>query len=91
MVVDRDWHLSLAAAANNRVLMRMLEAVFERLILKIRVDGYRTVRGQEALNEHLAMTQALREENWTSARKLLRAHIRGARRRLTGHLAELAD
>lgn len=91
MVVDRDWHLSLAAAANNRVLMRMLESVFERLILKIRVDGYRTVRGQEALNEHLAMTQALREDNWSGARKLLRAHIRGARRRLTGHLADLAD
>ncbi len=91
MLVDRDWHLSLAALANNRVLIRMLESVFERLILKIRVDGYRTVRGQEALNEHLAMTQALRDENWDSAQKLLTSHIRGARRRLVSHLADLAD
>jgi len=89
MLVDRDWHLSLAALANNRVLMRMLDSVFERLILKIRVDGYQTVRGQEALNEHLAMTQALRDEDWVSARDLLTAHIRGARRRLVSHLADL--
>lgn len=90
MLVDRDWHLALAALANNRVLLRSLEALFERLILKIRVEGYRTVRGEEALREHAEMMKALRAEDWERAEALLRTHIQGARKRLASHLGELA-
>ena len=90
MIVDRDWHLALATLAGNRALLRSLAAVFERLILKIRTDGYRTVRGEEALNEHLDMMKALRMDNKTLAEHLLTEHIQGARRRLMGHLTELS-
>lgn len=90
MVVDRDWHLALAGLAGNRALMRSLHAVFERLILKIRTDGYRTVRGEEALREHLRMMKALREADREQAEALLAEHIRSARRRLSGHLQELS-
>lgn len=89
MIVDRDWHLALASLADNRALLRSLEAVFERLILKIRVDGYQTVRGEEALQEHLQMMRALRAEDGAEAERLLAEHIQGARRRLVGHLSEL--
>ncbi|MBK9608756.1 MAG: GntR family transcriptional regulator [Betaproteobacteria bacterium] len=90
MLVDRDWHLALAALADNRALLRSLEAVFERLILKIRIDGYRTVRGEEALREHLGMMKVLRAEDKSEAERMLAEHIQGARRRLVGHLAELS-
>jgi len=90
MIVDRDWHLALASLAGNRALLRSLEAVFERLIMKIRTDGYRTVRGEEALNEHLEMMKALRMDNKTVAEHLLAEHIQGARMRLMGHLTELS-
>ena len=90
MMVDRDWHLALASLADNRALLRSLEAVFERLILKIRTDGYRTVRGEEALLEHVQMMKALRAEDAEEAERLLASHIQGARRRLVAHLSELA-
>jgi DNA-binding GntR family transcriptional regulator len=90
MLVDRDWHLTLASLADNRALLRSLEAVFERLILKIRTDGYRTVRGEEALREHVEMMKALREEDAARAEHLLAEHIQGARRRLVSHLGELS-
>lgn len=90
MMVDRDWHLALVSLADNRALQRSLEAVFERLILKIRTDGYRTVRGAEALKEHVEMMKALRAEDAEEAVRLLASHIQGARRRLVGHLSELA-
>jgi DNA-binding GntR family transcriptional regulator len=90
MIVDRDWHLALAGLAGNRALMRSLHAVFERLILKIRTDGYRTVRGEEALREHLQMMKALRQGDRAEAELLLAEHIRSARRRLSGHLQELS-
>ncbi len=91
MVVDRDWHLALASLADNRALLRSLEAVFERLILKIRTDGYRTVRGQEALREHVEMMKALRAQDKAQAERLLTEHIQGARKRLASHLRELAS
>lgn len=90
MVVDRDWHLALASLAGNRALSKSLAAVFERLILKIRTEGYRTVRGEEALLEHVQMMKALRAEDKAGAERLLAAHIQGARRRLVSHLGELS-
>lgn len=90
MIVDRDFHLALAALAGNHALSRSLEAVFERLILKIRTEGYRTVRGAEALAEHGALLAALRDGDRAGAARLLRAHIRGARSRLAAHLRETA-
>jgi GntR family transcriptional regulator, rspAB operon transcriptional repressor len=88
MLVDRDWHLALAALADNRALLRALEAVFERLILKIRTDGYPTRRGEEALREHREMMKALRAEDQPLAERLLAEHIQGARRRLASHLSQ---
>ena len=90
MLVDRDFHLALAALAGNRALLRALAAVFERLILKIRTEGYRTVRGVEALAEHKRLMGALREGDSDGAARLLAEHIQGARRRLAGHLQELS-
>jgi len=90
MIIDRDWHLALAALADNRAISRSLEAVFERLILKIRTDGWRMVRGEEALREHRSMMKALRAEDAALAEQLLADHIRGARRRLVGHLSEMS-
>jgi len=89
MVADRDFHLALAACADNRALLRAMDGVFERLILKIRVEGYRTVRGVEALEEHLTLMQALHAEDAARAEQVLAAHIQGARRRLASHLAGL--
>ncbi len=91
MIVDRDWHLALASLADNRALLRSLAAVFERLILKIRTDGYRTVRGAEALSEHVQMMEVLRAEDKGEAERLLAEHIQGARRRLASHLSESSD
>jgi DNA-binding GntR family transcriptional regulator len=88
MLVDRDWHLTLASLADNKALLRALEAVFERLILKIRTDGYPTRRGEEALREHMEMMKALRSENQAEAERLLAEHIQGARRRLVSHLSQ---
>jgi len=90
MIVDRDWHLAIAALAENRVLLRSLTSIFERLILKIRTDGWRTVRGEEALAEHQAMMKALRAKDAQLAERLLADHIRNARRRLGSHLDEMA-
>ncbi|MDO8630206.1 MAG: GntR family transcriptional regulator, partial [Phycisphaerales bacterium] len=54
LVVDRDFHLALGAIPGNRVLSNSLEAVYERIVLKIRTEGFRTTRGEEGYKEHVA-------------------------------------
>ena len=90
LLVDRDFHLALAGAAGNRALSRSLEAVFERLVLKMRTEGFRTSRGKEALGEHMSLFDALRRQNFDEAEKLLVRHIREGRKRLLAHLDEAA-
>ena len=88
MLVDRDFHLALARCSGNGALVRALESVFDRLIVKIRTEGYRTVRGEEAMREHVALLTALRAQEANRAPQLLARHIQGAKARLEGHLRE---
>ncbi len=88
MVVDRDFHMMLASFAGNHLLQKSLAAAFERLILKIRIDGYRVVRGVEAYREHLELMDALRDGRHDEAEHILATHIQGACRRLLAHMDE---
>jgi DNA-binding GntR family transcriptional regulator len=90
LIVDRDLHLALASKSQNRLLSRSLESVFERLILKLRVEGFRTSRGKEALDEHVALMSALRKQDFGAAETVLIAHLREGRERLLGHIEDLS-
>lgn len=90
LIVDRDLHLALASKARNRLLLRSLESVFERLILKLRVDGFRTTRGKQALDEHIRLLKALRQQDYAKAEQVLVQHLREGRERLLGHLEDLS-
>src|SRR5690606_25698500 len=75
MIVDMDFHLQLAGFAGNSALVQALQGVFERLILRIRTEGYRLESGAEALREHINLINALRSGNRRKAEVLLTAHI----------------
>lgn len=83
MMLDRDFHLELASHAGNDALSRALAAVFERLILKIRTDGYPSSGGAQALAEHDEFLAALRAGRHRAAETALAKHIQGARLRLS--------
>ena len=86
MLLDRDFHLALASHCGNNHLVRSLEAIFERIILKLRVDGYLTHRGIEAHNEHLELLDAASEKNSRKMEKILSAHIQAGYDRLLEQL-----
>jgi DNA-binding GntR family transcriptional regulator len=89
MLLDRDFHLFLAGLAGNRYLVRSLEAVFERLILKRRVEGYGVASGWKAYHEHEILLDAIRREDAGKAVETLSLHIDQAWQRLLGHLDDL--
>lgn len=87
---DRDFHLRLASFSDNDYIVRSLGAIFERLLLKRRADGYHSDRGSEALREHRQLLDALRSGDDELAVSTLRTHIRKAWTAFEEHLADLA-
>jgi DNA-binding GntR family transcriptional regulator len=90
LLIDRDFHLALAGVSGNEFLCRTLEAIFERLILKRRVDGYHDT-GAAPYAEHVALLGDLRRGNLRGAERALSHHIVAARSRLLGYLRTLHD
>lgn len=85
LLLDRDFHLALAALSGNRYMLRCVEQVFERLILKRRSDGYSDT-GEVPHQEHLELLAALRHGDVIAAQDSLARHIGNARKRLLAFL-----
>jgi DNA-binding GntR family transcriptional regulator len=81
LLLDRDFHIALAALSGNRYMLRCVETVFERLILKRRSDGYSDT-GEAPYREHLDLLAALRRDDLAAAQHSLATHIANARARL---------
>jgi len=83
--VDREFHLALASQAGNAHLCRTLAGVFDRLILKRRVEGYHDLRGLEPWQDHVRILAALVKSDRAAVR-LLQKHIDGACARFIQYL-----
>ena len=85
--VDREFHLALARWAGNVFLCRSLNAIFDRLMLKRRVEGFHGRHGSEPHADHLKLLAAIVAGDKRGARQVLRAHIQGASTRFVSYLA----
>lgn len=74
-LLDKKLHLELAAAAQNPLLLGILEQVLDRLIMKLPIDELPRERGAEAVREHALILAALRARDAGSAEARLRAHL----------------
>jgi DNA-binding GntR family transcriptional regulator len=90
LLIDRDFHLALAGITGNQYLCRTLASIFERLILKRRVDGYHDT-GAAPYAEHVALLDNLKQGNARGAEKVLANHIVAARGRLLRYVDSLHD
>ena len=86
LIVDREFHLALANLAGNGFLSRSLAGIFDRLILKRRVEGYHDTRGLKPHEDHVRLLAALGKGDDGLAQGLLRDHISSACARLTEYL-----
>lgn len=90
LLIDRNFHLALAGISGNQFLCRTLASIFERLILKRRVDGYHDT-GAVPYSEHVVLLEELRRGNARAAERALANHIVGASNRLIRYLDALHD
>lgn len=85
---DKILHLRLAAPARNQLLLRMLEQVLDRAIMKLRVGALPRERGPSAHTEHLDILEAIRKRNVDEAVRHLRKHLRNSRDYILAFLKE---
>ena len=82
---DRQFHLKLAESSNNRYLCKLLETIFDRVILKRRVEGY-TEQGLGPWREHCLILDAIELNDQQRSINAMREHIRSACSRFVTHL-----
>ncbi|OFZ89408.1 MAG: hypothetical protein A3I62_02470 [Betaproteobacteria bacterium RIFCSPLOWO2_02_FULL_62_79] len=89
---DRDFHVYLASLSGNEYLVDILNAVFERIIMKRRIDGYWSSekRGAAGLREHQLLLRAIRAGDASNAKRILESHLREAWVQYEAHLLQLA-
>lgn len=83
--MDRLFHLTLAGATSNRYLCGVLAAIFDRVILKRRVEGFNE-QGLGPWREHCLILDAIEDGKADLSIEALRLHIRSACTRLVTHL-----
>lgn len=88
--VDREFHIAMAEQSGNQHLCRTLAGVFDRLILKRRVEGYHDLRGLEPWEDHVRILAALAKGDKSTLR-LLQKHIDGACARFIQYLEPRAE
>jgi len=77
LVYDQDIHLGIARLSGNAMLTKTLAQIFERIILKRRIDGlYDPVRGMMVHQEHLRLFEAMKQRDVQQAVTIIRSHIR---------------
>lgn len=86
LAVDQNFHQTLASFSRNDHLRRTLVAVFEKIELKRRLDGFGLVVGDQPLREHEEFITAIKAKRYDDAETILRDHIRHAADRLLAHL-----
>jgi DNA-binding GntR family transcriptional regulator len=91
LLVDRDFHLALAADTGNLHLCRTLAGIFDRLILKRRVEGYHDTRGLVPYQDHVKLLEAIYAGNAKLAEQVLHDHIQSACTRFLAYLDAAAE
>lgn len=74
-IVNSQFHLRIASLCNNEIITEQLTRVFEKIVLKWKVENMVHVRGSEPHEEHLAIYYALEKRNEKSAVECMRIHI----------------
>jgi DNA-binding GntR family transcriptional regulator len=86
VLLDREFHLAMAALAGNGQIVNSISAVFDRIIQKRRVEGYVGSDGMKPYNEHVLLLDAIRANDAARAEKLLVEHLHQGWARFFNHL-----
>jgi len=86
LILDANFHLSIAQMASNKTLIEMLRLVFSRNILKYKVEYLSPKRGRIADRDHRKIYRAIRARNVSEAAEKMKDHTLRSRKSVLGFL-----
>jgi DNA-binding GntR family transcriptional regulator len=89
MLLDREFHLTLARATRNDVLAEILRKLHERSLRFWFISLVDAAHHSEVQDEHHTVVQAIRSRNPEAAEAAMRSHIESFRRSIT-HMCEFS-
>jgi DNA-binding GntR family transcriptional regulator len=90
MLLDREFHLTLARATRNDVLAEILRKLHERSLRFWFISLVDASHHGEVQVEHQTVVQAIRDRNLDAAEGAMRSHIESFRRSIT-HMCEATN
>lgn len=78
-ILDHQFHLKLINISGNRTIMKLLESILEKLVLKRRMEGLSQQRGMIAYHEHKALLSSLERRDKRSSFRNLKLHLEHAK------------
>ncbi len=75
LLVDKKFHMEIARLANNERLAKILDQVYDQIIIKRRIEHLSSTRGKMAYEEHLDILNVLETKDAKKASQLMREHI----------------
>jgi DNA-binding GntR family transcriptional regulator len=76
LFLDAQFHLKIAAYANNEIIYGFLEQIFEQIYLKCRPEYMGDERINEVISEHRALIKALGTRNLEETIAVTKKHIK---------------
>ena len=88
MLTDADFHLTIARASGNQVVVDLLDTVMERIYLKYRAEYLGDERIELVLKQHRDLLKSLENKDVEKATRLIREHIQSGMNHMIASLKE---
>jgi DNA-binding FadR family transcriptional regulator len=82
--VEQDFHVGIARASRNPVIMRIVPVIVEAIVKGLRYAPRAAEDHRQAFREHSAILDAIREKNPEMAFQAMRQHLEASYRRTIG-------
>ena len=76
LLIDKKFHLNILEMGDNRQLLRIVDSVFDLLIVRRTIQHLSPRRPRLAYDEHAQILDALKNNNGKKASQLMRKHIK---------------
>lgn len=87
-LIDKNFHLKIAEIGGGSVLKRMLTTIFEKIIMKRRMEGISPLSGMESYRRHLRILKAIENRDIREAREQIRDHVQVGKEAVLGQIRQ---
>ena len=88
MLTDASFHLTIAKASDNQVIVELLETIYERIYLKYRAEYLSEERIRDVVKDHRELLSCLKNREEKKATELIRNHIRSGMEHMVSSLRD---